>query len=79
MWHQILCVGIFAQLSKFIHFAYIDLIYSVLVCLFVTTLYTGAMDEKGNTPFHIHHAVEFGLHICERSAGSSPMVVTGVC
>ena len=34
---------------------------------------------KRNTPFQIHHAVEFGLQICERSAGASITVVTTVC
>ena len=34
---------------------------------------------KGNTPFQSLHAVEFGLRICEHSAGDSTTVVTTVC
>ena len=37
------------------------------------------MSKKRNTPFQSHHAVEFGLRICERSAGASPAVITTVC
>ena len=34
---------------------------------------------KRNTPFHSHHAVKFGMRICERSTGASTTVVTAVC
>ena len=34
---------------------------------------------KRNTPFQSHYDVEFGLRICERSAGASSTVVTTVC
>ena len=34
---------------------------------------------KRNTPFQSRHDVEFGLRICERSAGASTTVVTRVC
>ena len=33
---------------------------------------------KRNTPFQSCHAVEFGLQVCERSAGTSSIVVTTV-
>ena len=37
------------------------------------------MSKKRNTPFQSQHAVEFGLLICECSAGSCTTVVTTVC
>ena len=36
------------------------------------------MSKKRNTPFQSHHDVEFGLQICERSAGASTTVITTV-
>ena len=79
MWCRILCVGIFARLSRFIHFAYIDCVNFVLVCVFVITLDAATMTKNRSTPFQSHHAVEFSLCICESSAGNIPMVVTLVC
>ena len=38
-----------------------------------------SMSKKHNTPFQSHHAVEFSLRVCERSAGTIPNVVTTVC
>ena len=37
------------------------------------------MSKKRNTPFQSHHAVEFGLWICKRSAGVITNAVTTVC
>ena len=34
------------------------------------------ISKKRNMPLQSHHAVEFGLPVCERSAGASPNVVT---
>ena len=65
----------FYHLSHLINSAYISCIRCVLVCVFVTTLDADVMAKKRKTPFQSHHVVEFGMRICERSAGTSPVVV----
>ena len=37
------------------------------------------MANRRNTTFHSYHSVEFCLQICERIAGSIPVVATVVC
>ena len=73
------CVLVFSILSNFIYFAFIACIHCVLVCVFVTMLDAAVMAKKRNTPFQIHRDVEFGLQICERSTGTIPVVVMGIC
>ena len=78
MWCRILCVGIFDHLINLINFAYISCITFVLLCIFVMPLYSAVMDKKGNKTFQSHNVVDFGLWICDISAGTSPVVVTVV-
>ena len=58
-------VGIFTHLSRF----------CVVRCCHLSP----CRRMKHNTPVQSHHAVEFSLRICERSAGTSTTVVTTVC
>ena len=51
----------------------------MLVCVFVMTLDATFMAKKRNLPLQCHHAVEFGMWICECSAGAIPVAVTEIC
>ena len=51
----------------------------MLVSVFVTTLDADVMSKNCNAPLQSHHAVEYGLWICKRSEGATPVVVTAVC
>ena len=60
------------------------LVFSLICVVFVLdvgifTNFSRRMSKKRNTPLQSRHAVEFGLQICERSAGTRTTVVMTVC